>query len=76
MRFFKLDPAFQHLLPGGIFIVSLVIGMYALAQGREVRRYSARLPSPTNQTKKTLKELEEEMQVKYPPQSDYEMKQV
>ena len=75
---FNNYPVLQHLVPGGAFIISLVVGMFALAQGREMRKYSTpHLSTPsTKENKRSLEDIMDEIKTKYPPQSDYEMKQV
>lgn len=61
------------MLPGMLFIGSVVVGMFALVQAREMKN---RKPSMNTQStkKKSLEELVAEMNSKYPSEVDYEMK--
>lgn len=65
----------NHLLPGVLFIGSVIMGMFALVQARELKQKKPNLSNLLKTAaKKTLEELVEEINAKYPPEQDYEMK--
>ena len=63
-----------HLLPGMLFIGSVVVGMFALVQAREMRNRKPPAVQTSGTKKKSLEELVAELNAKYPPEADYEMK--
>lgn len=67
----------RNFLPGFLFIGSLVVGMYALAQGMEIAKKKSKVsfPPPSTQ-KKTLEELIAEMKRQHPVEDDYDMKEI
>ena len=67
----------SHWVPGVLFIGSLVVGMFALAQGRELAKKKPTMSiKPSDlEKKKTLEELVEEINRRYPAAHDYEMKE-
>lgn len=66
----------NHFIPGSAFIGCLIVAMYTMAQGREMQRKKPIpiLKKDMNLRKKTLEELANEINSKYKPISDYEMK--
>ena len=64
------------MVPGIIFVSSLVLGTYVLAQLRELRRKPKAVASTMPIGKKSLDEVIKEVKAKYPPIEEYDMKEV